>query len=342
MKRTTIKDIAKRLGVNPSTVSRALKDHPDIGAALRLEIKNLAEELHYRPNQMALRLRQRSSRLIGLIIPEVTMFFYPSVIKGIQQVLHKQHYNLMMLLSDESPERQLENIRICAENEVAGILISVSRETQAADHQGLLQENGIPIVMFDKILKDLPFDSVILEDVASAAFAVQHLYKTGCTRIGGLFGNPNLLITQLRVQGYRRALNDCGLPFREQYVFFADDSMEAESCAKSLMALDPPPDGIFAMTDEIILGAMTAITRAGMKIPEECSVICISDCFLPYCLYPKVTFLHHDGVEVGKLAALKLLSLIESGEFVNDDYSAEKIMIQAKLIELSTTRHLND
>ncbi len=112
MKRTTIKDIARQLGVNPSTVSRALKDHPDIGLTLRNEIKQLADQLHYRPNHMAVYLRQRSSRLVGLIVPEVTMFFYPSVIRGIQNVLHEHGYNLIMLPSNESLEREMENIQM--------------------------------------------------------------------------------------------------------------------------------------------------------------------------------------------------------------------------------------
>ena len=340
MKRTTIKDIAKRLNVNPSTVSRALKDHPDIGISLRLEIKRLAKEMHYRPNQMAVQLRLRSSRLVGMIVPEVTMFFYPSVIKGIQEELHNRGYNLIMLVSNESAERELENLQICAENEVAGILISVSRNTLIKDNISLLEEIDIPIVLFDKIQEGLPFDCVLLEDEESAAFAVRHLINTGCTRIGGLFGNPNLLITQRRVQGLRKALAEFGLPFLEHYIYFADNPEEAENCAEALMALDLPPDGVFMMTDEITIGALPIIVQSGLKIPAECSVICISDGVLPQRLYPKVTYLHHDGVELGKLAAIRLLTLIDSGELIKDDYLGEKIMVQTKLVELSTTRPL--
>lgn len=337
MKRTTIKDIARQLGVNPSTVSRALKDHPDIGMPLRQEIKKLAEELHYRPNQMAVQLRQRSSRLIGLIVPEVTMFFYPSVINGIQQVLHDHGYNLIMLTSNDSPEREIENIRICAENEVAGILISLARNSKAFIHLPMLLDLGIPIVMFDKVLDELPFDSVALEDLESAFFAVNYMLENGCKRIGGIFGNPNMLITQRRVQGFRKALDLHKLPFEERYIFFADDAREAETCAEALMANVPPPDGVFGMTDEVMLGAMSAIVRSGRNIPEECSVICISDGFLPYRMHPKVTYLHHNGVELGELCAQRMLTLLESGDFINDHYTGEKILIQTKLIELETT-----
>ncbi|MBP6826883.1 MAG: LacI family DNA-binding transcriptional regulator [Saprospiraceae bacterium] len=342
MKRVTIKDIAQRLGVNPSTVSRALKDHPDIGLALRTEIKQLAHELHYHPNQMAVYLRQRSSRLIGLITPEVTMFFYPSVIRGIQHVLHEHGYNLIMLPSNESLEREIENIRICSENDVAGIMLAFSRYTQSSEHMTVLEEIGAPVVMFDKIREDLPYDSVVLEDFESAVVAVRHLAQTGCRRIAGIFGNPHMRITQLRLEGFKHALHDSNLPCPDEFIRFSDSAYEAEKCARALMAMSPAPDGIFAMTDEIIIGSLPAIATSGKKIPEECAVICISDGFLPYCLHPQVTFLHHDGYEVGRLAAERMLQLIESGVYKNDGYRGEKMMLKARLIELATTRRKND
>jgi len=342
MKRTTIKDIAQQLGINPSTVSRALKDHPDIGLALRTEIKKLADQLHYRPNHMAVYLRQQSSRLIGLIIPEVTMFFYPSVIKGIQNVLHDGGYNLIMLPSNESLEREIENIHICSENDVAGIMLAFSRYRHTAEHLSALEEIGAPVVMFDKIIDDLPYDAIVLEDFQSAYVAVKHLISTGCKRIAGIFGNQELRITQLRLEGFRQAITDSGLAYDEADVYFADSAFEAEQSAGSMMAKSPPPDGIFAMTDEIIIGSLPSIVRSGKKIPEECAVICISDGFLPYCLYPKVTFLHHDGYEVGRLAAQRMLQLIETGQFTGENYKGEVTMLKPLLIELDTTRRVEN
>jgi LacI family transcriptional regulator len=338
MKRTTIKDIAQRLGVNPSTVSRALKGHPDIGATLRAEIKELAEQLHYRPNHMAVYLRQRNSRMIGLIVPDVTMFFYPSVIRGIQNVLREHGYNLIMLPSNESLEREIENIHICHENDVAGILLATSRHASTESHLSALEEVGTPVVMFDKILDDLPYDAIVLEDFESAFTAVAHLSETGCRRIAGIFGNPKMRITQLRLDGYRQALADFGLSAAPDFVCFADDSYEANARARILMQAPTPPDGIFAMSDEIIIGALPAIATSGRKIPEECSIICISDGFLPQCLHPQVTFLQHDGGEVGRLAAQRLLTLIESGDYMSPTYRGQKSMLKPKLVELSTTR----
>lgn len=334
MKRSTIKDVASRLGVNPSTVSRALKDHPDIGLALREEIKRVAAEMRYVPNQMAVQLRQRQRHLVGLVIPEMTMFFYPSVIRGIEEVLEPRGYQLVMLPSNESPLREAQNLKFCGENQLAGVLISFTRHTLPADGLTLLSDLDMPVVVFDKSLPELPFDSVILEDEDAARRATQFLIDSGCKRIGGLFGSPNLLITQKRLQGFRKALEKSDLPFVESLVRFAGNAAEADLCVREMMDLDDAPDAVFMMSDEIVMGAYPAILRSGVNIPRDCSVICISDGFIPGCYYPGISYLHHDGAGIGREAALRLVSLIES------DQSAVlplHRMVNAELVELEST-----
>jgi LacI family transcriptional regulator len=334
MKRSTIKDVASRLGVNPSTVSRALKDHPDIGLALREEIKRVAAEMRYVPNQMAVQLRQRQRHLVGLVIPEMTMFFYPSVIRGIEEVLEPRGYQLVMLPSNESPVREAQNLKFCGENQLAGVLISFTRHTLPADGLSLLSDLDMPVVVFDKSLPELPFDSVILEDEDAARRATQFLIDSGCKRIGGLFGSPNLLITQKRLQGFRKALEKSDLPFVESLVRFAGNAAEADLCVREMMDLDDAPDAVFMMSDEIVMGAYPAILRSGVNIPRDCSVICISDGFIPGCYYPGISYLHHDGAGIGREAALRLVSLIES------DLSAVlplHRMVNAELVELEST-----
>lgn len=334
MKRSTIKDVASRLGVNPSTVSRALKDHPDIGLALREEIKRVAAEMRYVPNQMAVQLRQRQRHLVGLVIPEMTMFFYPSVIRGIEEVLEPRGYQLVMLPSNESPVREAQNLKFCGENQLAGVLISFTRHTLPADGLSLLSDLDMPVVVFDKSLPELPFDSVILEDEDAARRATQFLIDSGCKRIGGLFGSPNLLITLKRLQGFRKALEKSDLPFVESLVRFAGNAAEADLCVREMMDLDDAPDAVFMMSDEIVMGAYPAILRSGVNIPRDCSVICISDGFIPGCYYPGISYLHHDGAGIGREAALRLVSLIES------DLSAVlplHRMVNAELVELEST-----
>lgn len=340
MKRTTIKDLAQQIGVNPSTISRALKDHPDISPALRAEVKSLAEKLHYRPNNMAIHLRQRSSKLIGLVIPEGTMFFYPSVIKAIENVLHETGYSLLMLHSNESLEREIENVQICFDNDVAGLLIAFTRETENADHLALIHDAGVPIVMFDKILDGAAIDCIKMDDFSDAIFAVEHLVKTGCRRIAGIFGNQNMPITRRRLEGFTTALKKHKFPIIADHLLFANNPAEALDCALSLIQTDAPPDGIFAISDEIITGAIPVLSDLGLKIPGEISLICMSDGVLPFYLRPKVSFLRHDGNLIGRLAAERLCDLIKSGEHLGDFFVPKTITLKSEFVELDTTRKL--
>lgn len=206
--------------------------------------------------------------------------------------------------------------------------------TLPADGLSLLSDLDMPVVVFDKSLPELPFDSVILEDEDAARRATQFLIDSGCKRIGGLFGSPNLLITQKRLQGFRKALEKSDLPFVESLVRFAGNAAEADLCVREMMDLDDAPDAVFMMSDEIVMGAYPAILRSGVNIPRDCSVICISDGFIPGCYYPGISYLHHDGAGIGREAALRLVSLIES------DLSAVlplHRMVNAELVELEST-----
>ncbi len=340
MKRTTIKDLAQQLGVNPSTISRALKDHPDISSSLRNSVKELAERLHYRPNNMAVHLRQRSSRLVGLIIPAGTMFFYPSVIRSIEKILHEAGFSLLMLHSDESLEREIENVHICFDNDVAGLLIACSRQTENADHLAPLHDAGIPVVQFDKVIEAAPIDTIKLNDVADAAAAVDRLHATGCRRLAGIFGNENMPITRRRVEGFRHALKKHGLPISADHLLFANNAAEASECIRPLMASPEPPDGIFCMSDETITGALPALVDLGVRMPEDVSVVCMSDGVFPFYLRPRVSFLRHDGDLVGRLAAERLLHLIKSGEHLTEFFAPKTVTLETELVELDTTHCL--
>lgn len=337
MKRITIKDLAQQLGVNPSTVSRALKDHPDISPALREQVKQLAETLHYRPNPLAVHLRRRKSNLVGLIVPNVTMFFYPYLIEGIEHVLHEHGYSLLMLPSNESLEREIENVQICFDNDVAGLLIAFTRHTQNAHHLELIEEAGAPVVMCDKVLEEAPYDAVVLDDFSDAARAVQHLYATGCRRIAGIFGNLNMRISQLRLDGFTQALRQLGLPHSPDRVFFADNSEKARDAAQAALQLPEPPDGIFAMSDEIMVGALAGLIDLGAAIPGDCALIGMSDGKLPPFLRPQVSYIRHDGYAVGRAAAQRLCSLIENEQHLKPFYSGQRTVIGSELVELATT-----
>ncbi len=314
--RTTIKDIARVLGINVSTVSRALKDHKDISIDTRNEVKRVANELHYHPNLMAINLRNRRSRLIGLIIPEITMFFFPSVIQGIEDVLHRRGYNLLMLQSSDLLQREVENVHLCTENGVEGLLLSVSRQTVTTEHLNELQTLGVPIVLFDKVIEKTDLPQIIIDDAAAAIQAVLHLQARGATQIIGIFGNPNLYITQKRIEGFRRAILQQGLPLRSDAILFAENTAEALTATRSVMQNSTPPNGIFTMSDEILAGVLPALRQEKITIPAHCKVISMSDGALPNYLEPLVTYIHHSGYEVGATAAKRLCECIENKDLV--------------------------
>jgi DNA-binding LacI/PurR family transcriptional regulator len=325
--RTTIKDIARVLGINASTVSRALKDHQDISLATRNEVKRVANELHYHPNLMAINLRNRRSRLVGLIIPEITLFFFPSVIQGIEDVLHQNGYNLLMLQSSDLLQREIENVHLCTENGVEGLLLSVSRQTITTEHLNELHTLGVPIILFDKVIEKTDFIQIIIDDAAAASQAVLHLQERGSTEIIGIFGNPNLSITQKRVEGFRRALLQQGLLIRPDAILFAENTREAQELVQNSMASSNPPNGIFAMSDEILAGVLPALRQKNIEIPKKCKLISISDGNLPNYLDPLVTYLHHSGYEIGATAAKRLCECIAVNQSVNASLPLPKLHI---------------
>ncbi len=313
MKRTTIKDIAGIAGVSISTVSRALKNHPDISQPLTEKIHQLADELNYRPNLTAVQLRKQKSNIIGLIIPEAHMFFFPSVIKGISEVIQKSNYKLLVLQSNDDIQQEIENIRICYENGVDGLLITLSNQTVKLDHLQEMKEADIPVVLFDKVLDNNDFDEIIINDSKATQTCIDYLIQTGCRRIMGIFGNNTLMITRKRVEGFNELIqSNNGLNIAAE-CHFVSSTFDAWDCVEQNY-LSFKPDGIFAMSDEIIAGVIPALKKLKVSIPEECSVIGISDGFLPKILDPEVTYLHHDGLNLGKMAAHHIIQKIASKE----------------------------
>ena len=321
-------------GVNISTVSRALKDHPDIGLPLRQKIKELAEELNYRPNQMAVHLRKQKSNVIALIIPETTMFFFPSVIKGISDIVQKYDYRLLMLQSGEKLQREAENLRICFENGVDGVILTLTNETHELSHLEELREAGIPIVLMDKILKDSGYDEVVIDDANATKVCTEYLIRTGCKRILGLFGNPNLMITTARLEGFLSTIEQNQSKNVVSQHYFVENTFHAwktvEDCFENFK-----PDGIFAMSDEIIAGVIPALKKMKILIPEQCSVLGISDGYLPRILDPEMTYLHHDGYTLGKMAATHLIQKIH---LKSNETEPERLIIPTELIVKYSTR----
>lgn len=294
-------------GVNPSTVSRALRNHPDISNDVKERIKSIAKQFNYTPNKIASNLRSNSNPTLALIIPEINMFFFPSVINGVTQEAARAGYHVMVLQCNEELKREEENIQVCIDNRVSGIIISLSRESNQLDHISKAVEFGIPVVFFDKAPPGGNFDTIKIDDERAAYNAVKYLEKNGCKRIAGLFGHPGMSISRQRLSGYIKAvreLNIVSVGVANCY------NMEEARLAAGQLATQQV-DGIFAMSDELISGILPALKQANISIPTQCRIIGISDGKLPYFFTDLVEFLHHDGHRAGKLSVQRLIEIIE-------------------------------
>lgn len=306
MKRTTIKDIAKLLNINVSTVSRALQNQANVSNTLREKVKQTAELLHYTPNSWAKNFRNNKSKTIGLIIPTMNMFFLPSVIQGVTEVLSEKKFNLLILISDESYQKEIENIAICCNQGVEGVLISLSSETKNIEHLKKVSELEIPLVIFDKTVTQDTFDEILIDDVATAEITGDYFIKQKAKNVLGIFGNPNLEITTKREIGFKKALNNTQIKYS---IIYANNSDEAQELTVNEIK-QKKYDSIFAMSDEVLAGIFSAFTEIDVK-PDNYNIATISTGELPKFLSKHIFIIKHDGKIMGKKATKFLLKKIK-------------------------------
>jgi len=325
----TIKDIARILGISPSTVSRALKDHPDINIDTKKAVNELALKLRYQPNAVALSLKNSRSNTIGIIIPEIVHYFFSSVISGIEDVASQRGYTVIICQSNERFAREVANARALLSHRVDGILISISKETNSFDHFVNLQESGIPLVFFDRIAPGINADQVIIDDIDASYNATRHLIETGCKRIAHFAGPQGLVIGRDRLQGYLNALTEAGLPIDNRLIIEADTFEKARNTVMEMLDAGIVPDGIFAVNDMTAIGAMQTILKRGYKIPADISIVGFSDGYLSGITDPHLSSVDQHGYEMGTTAAEILFQRILSEE---TEFIPEIKILKADLI----------
>jgi len=317
---TTITDIAKKLNISPSTVSRALKGHPDISLKTKNAVNELAERLHYRPNAVALSLRHSKTNTIGLIIPQIVHHFFSSIISGIEEVARQAGYHVMICQSNESYEREVQNTQALFSSRVDGILVSVSKETRDFQHFVNLQESGIPLVFFDRICSEIEADSVVVDDETGAYNLVCQMIDEGCRRILYLGSAPHLLIGINRQNGYLKALKEFGVSPSDELMINCDTFDLAMQCVPEI-ARNQNFDGVFAVNDETAIAAMLALRSVGKRIPEDVLVGGFSNSLISEMTTPALTSVDQPGSEMGYVAASLLLDKLsgkrEPSEIVN-------------------------
>jgi len=335
----TIKDIAKALDISPSTVSRALKDHPDISPSTKKAVNDLAEELKYEPNAIALSLRSNETKTIGVIIPEIVHFFFSTVISGIEDVAYQQGYNVIVSQTNETYEREVSDTKAMAAHRVDGLLVSVSKETKDFSHFKELLERGIPIVFFDRICEELKTHRIVIDDFQSAFSAVEHLISTGKRRIAHIYGDQNLLICRQRFDGYKAALEKHNIPYDESLVALAGDHDfdSVKSITSAMLDKGGNPNGIFAHNDMVAYGAMLAIKERNIAIPDEMGIVGFSNWNFSSLIQPGLSSISQSGFEMGQEAAKMFIEQVQLKE---EEFVPTTRVIPSKLIiRESTVRH---
>jgi LacI family transcriptional regulator len=312
-----------------------LKDHPDISPETKDAVKTLADSIRYRPSQVAISLRFRKSRVIGLIIPKIYSFFFPSVVNGIESIAHEHGYNLMILQSNETYENEVHNTNILLQNNVEGVLACVSRKTRNFDHFKIVTESRIPIVFFDRVPSDLLGDMVLIDDVQGAYDATSHLIKRGKKKIAICIGNPGLLISINRLKGFRKALDESGIPLPEEYIVSGESPEEAAIETGKLLDLTNPPDSIFAISDLTMSGIIREVYNRNIKVPEQLALVGFCEDIFSLMYFPQLTSIPPMGFEIGKTAAERLFQQIFNNNVKNSP--PETILLKSTLTIRNST-----
>jgi len=302
----TIKDIAKILNVSVSTVSRALKDHPDISKKTKKAVQDLARELNYRPNEIALSLKNRRSKIIGIMVPKLVHHFFSSVIEGVENVSYENGYQVMIYHSDELLQREIQLTESFMSYRLDGLIVSMSKETEDASHFTKLAQLGVPIVYVDRV-PDGDFNKVLFDDYQGAYDAVKHMIDCGCKKVVHFGVSPTMDIGRKRSKGYLDALKDGGLPTRDDYIVNCDSYEGALKTTEDIMYLYPDIDGVFAVNDMTAIGAMKQLQKMGKRIPEDVKVMGFSNEISSSISSPTLSTVDQQGVLMGEEAAKLLL-----------------------------------
>ena len=315
-RKITLKQIAKELEVSVSTVSKALRDSKEISLDTRQKVQAFAKLYNYKPNNIAISLKNRRTKNIAIIIPEIVHHFFSTVIGGVEKQANIKGYNVIICLSNESFDKEVINMEMLANGSIDGFIISLSKETQKRKDFHHLREvvnQGMPLVMFDRVSDEIYCDKVIIDDEKGAYDAVNHLIKTGCKKIAILSTVDYVSVGKLRTLGYKNALRDNNIAIDENLILKIEDIENQERKIEELFD-NTDFDGVFAVNELFALTTIKIARRRGVKIPEDLSVIGFTDGILSKYAMPPLTTVAQHGFEMGEAAAKMLIDKIEEVE----------------------------
>lgn len=335
-KKTTISDIAKELDITASTVSRALKNHPRISDTTKKAVWKMVEKLNYQPNNIAAALRKGKSNIIGVIVPTSDRHFFASVIRGIEEVIRDEGYNLIICQSDDQFLKEQLNIDALLQIQVDGIIASIAKETTDISHFEKIKNRGVPLVLYDRVSESLDVNAVVTDDYLGAYKSVTHLIEQGCKRIAHFAGHQHINIYKDRLNGYLDALKEHDLMIEDDLIIESDLIKDTDRILNTgreiggqLLQLSDPPDGVFSSSDFAAMGAIQLFKEKGIKIPEEIALVGYSNDFSASVIEPSLTSVDQHTKRMGNFAAQLFLDQIKSKD---EEFTPRKTLLNPKLV----------
>ncbi|MBD8488018.1 LacI family DNA-binding transcriptional regulator [Echinicola sp. CAU 1574] len=308
-KEITIYDIAKDLGVSPTTVSRALNDHPAVNVKTKQKIFDAAKQMGYRSNVFASNLRSKKTNNIGIIVPRLNSSFQSSVLAGMEKVANDAGFNLIISQSLESSEKEKANARTMFNSRVDGLLVSLASNTENVEHFNAFLDKGTPVLFFDRVASNSGCTGVVIDNTQAAYNATKHLIEQGCKNIIHVLGNTKINVYADRLKGYKYALMDHEIPFNSKNVIYSDLNEEAgEDIANKIINKKTLPDGLFVSNDACAASCIQTLKQAGIRIPEDIAVVGFNNDIISRLIEPNLTTTHYPGYEMGEVAMKNLIN----------------------------------
>lgn len=328
--KTTIHDIARKLNITASTVSRALKDHPRISIETKKAVQLTAQKLNYQPNHIAAALRNGKSNIIGIIVPTADRSFFSSVVRGIEEIANQSRYNVMICQTYDSYEKEVQTVEALLNARVDGIIASHGKETANFDHFRKIKAKGIPLILFDRSNDDLEVSHVVIDDYLGGYKATEHLILQGCKRIAHFTNGRKISIYKERLRGYREALENHGLKYDEQLVVESNLQLEdGRNSMLQLLKLNPLPDAVFSSSAYGAMGALQVLKEKRITIPDEMALVAFSNEAFTSFTEPALSAIDQHSMRIGNAAAEIFLEEISAG---NEKFIPQKIVLTPELI----------
>lgn len=340
MKRLTIKDIAKKFDVSISTVSKALNDSYEISNSTKDKIQKYAKANNYKPNFNALSLKNRKTKTIGLIIPNMLNYFFAQVFKGIEKIANERGYKIISCISNDSYTKEVELLEMLSNGSVDGFILSISRETvekKNFSHFSQSINDGFPIVMFDRVAESIKCDKVVTDNFDGARRTVKHLVKTGHKNIAFISTMSNLDIGRRRQLGYLKGLEDANIKVDKNLIINIDKNYKKYEKVLAPIFKKNKIDSVITTGESEGVAALKVATKLGFKIPKDFSVISFSNGILARHSSPKMTTLSQHGETIGEEAANLLINRLEQKK---EDNTTKMVVVKTDLVERKSTRKL--